>query len=154
MATRRATLLWWTAVAVLAAALLLRAGVEVDRGWLERPETPFDNTRADRAAQWRFLTAASAHVTEGSTFTVRAVSRHQEMRLYMMALGAVPHAHGRPSSYYGRATERAAEEVRFVLCFPTSAAQGEEGRRVARVAGGWVLERSDHEDSNRTGGSQ
>jgi len=69
--------------------------------------------------------------------------------MYMMALGAVPHARGVPSSYYGRVTERAGSRARFILCYPGSVAHGEGGRRIAAVAGGCVLERPERNAPER-----
>lgn len=143
--------MWWLGVALLVvvmAAVMARPSGPLSRWINERdvPErlqqTPFDATSDELSAHWQTLVAAEPQVADGQTLTVRSTAPGLEMSLYMMAVGLLPQARLRPSSYYGQPTPE--EGARAGLVIVSGADCGIEPGLIpiARLPNGWLCERA------------
>lgn len=129
---------WWSGVVVATVALL--APLHHQGAVTLSLSSPFDNTASGHAEQWRFLSEAAEHVPDGASFTVVARDRETEMSLFMMAVGLLPHASPRPTSYYGRSTS-IGNTAQFVLEYEGATRGRTPDEHAVRVTGGWVRQR-------------
>lgn len=134
--------LWWSATALMLLPIVwgLIANL-VAAGSEQRPVTPYDGVNAVLAEQWRFAAEAAPFVTPGSQFTVRCEPACDEMSLFMMAAGLIPHATALPSSYYGRPLPSTGAEAPYVLLFGSACRRPVGMVPVAQLEAGCVYRR-------------
>ena len=113
-------------------------------GRLFLPRTPLDGVRTDLAREWTFLDQARRGLPERCRFTVLSPDLSREMDGFMMAIGLLPAAYPRPSSYYEALARRRPADVEYVLYY----SEGEPPadlpgfRRVSVLPGGAIFRRA------------
>lgn len=133
----------WPAVWLIAASLMLLPAIDTllpaHLAATEWPRTPLDKAAPIQAEQWSFLREAWKWVPRGAIITVKSADLHDEMSLYMMALGMFMDNELRAGSYMGVPMEGTANDATVVLEFPCTTPR--EGFRCVPVERGCVCER-------------
>jgi hypothetical protein len=113
-------ILWWLgSVALLIAPAQIWSNTPLAE-FRRPPDSPIDRSAPHGAAHWRLVSKAAAVLPGDASVTFRAASRDDEMSMFMIAVGLMPAADLRPSSYWnGKVTEGAAAE--YVVAFQAGA---------------------------------
>jgi hypothetical protein len=133
--------IWFVALFFLTAWMLF--------GWLryppqERfslPETPFERTSGLDLAHWSFLQEARDVLPPGVSFTIRASSTDDEMKLFMLSGSVLTGHRAVPSSYYGE-RRLDGDSVPWILSYRCEVVPP-GARVVMNLSGGCVCERGD-----------
>ena len=140
--TRARTRNWIAASFALLVFPLVRWARVPAGGRLFLPRTPVDGVRADLARVWTFLDEARRAVPERCRFTVRSSDFSLEMDVFMIAIGLLPSAHPRPSSYYEKRLAQPPGDVEYVLYCGEPPPELPGFRRISRLHDGAIFRRA------------
>jgi len=110
-------------------------------GRLYLPRTPVDGVRPDVARAWTFLDQARRALPEHCRFTVLSSEFPLEMDLFMMAIGMLPAAIPRPSSYFEVPFARRPADAEYVLYFGAPPDELPGFRRISVLPAGAIFRR-------------
>ncbi|HTO76784.1 MAG TPA: hypothetical protein VMQ61_11980 [Thermoanaerobaculia bacterium] len=136
------TRIWIAASFALLVFPLVRWAQAPAGGRLFLPRTPLDGVRPDLARAWTFLDEARRAVPERCRFTVLSSDFSLEMDVFMMAIGLLPSAYPRPSSYYEAPLARRPADVEYVLYFGQPPAELPGFRRISTLHEGAIFRRA------------
>lgn len=143
-ADRTRARVWIAASFALLAFPLVRWARAPAGGRIFLPRTPVDGVRPDLAREWAFLDQARRALPERCRFTVLSSNLSHEMDIFMMAIGLLPAAYPRPSSYYEALMRRRPADVEYVLYYgeaePPAGLPG--FRRISVIPGGAIFRRA------------
>jgi hypothetical protein len=136
------TRIWIAASFALLVFPLVRWARTPAGGRLYLPRTPLDGVRADLARAWTFLDEARHALPEHCRFTVLSSEFPLEMDVFMMAIGLLPSASPRPSSYFEAPLPLRPADADYVLYFGDPPAELPGFRRISRLRYGAVFRRA------------
>lgn len=105
-----------------------------------KPQLPYQYTPFSDPRFWVFLQQSADCVPDGARFTVTAPSREQEHELYLLAVGAVPHATPLSATYFGFRQNEHIARASHILSFGGAPPFGDV-RNICSPAFGVVYER-------------
>lgn len=131
----------WLTGACIVLAFIIRTWVILPFPRPFHPVIPYQYTPMSDARYWLFLQQAAPCVTPGASFTLVGTTPEQEHEMYVLSVGAIPHAKPLPSTYFGFPHPENAAGARFIVAFGDAAAPA-GAREVCRNDFGKVFERS------------
>lgn len=131
----------WVAGACVVLAFIVRTWVLLPFPRPFHPVIPYQYTPMSDARYWMFLQQAGPCVAQGTSFALIGTTPEQAHELYVLSVGAIPHAKPLPSSYFGFPHPGHVAAARFIVAFG-DAAPPAGAREVCRNDFGAVFERS------------